>query len=509
MYDEIKVLSLSPTSVTVPANGTAEATLIVGCEGNCGITVKGTGDTGNGIFADIRLIGGASKTATLNESNSYLVTWSGFSCGKSYTVQVTKAGEKKNGSETSTKITTTVNPSGEFTLSSGMKQVTVNFKKPCATLKWKIINNMPKGSANERIQTITLGLNTNDGGMVSINTGGGFASGEFREGSICLPQSNYPLTYGKVLTFNDNSTAPIIVTAKPNPIGRLVSTNSADVTFTITSPAKTVYTLTVKYQEEGTNKQLFPDNTYQMEAGYKQVIMPLTPPEGYKIGKNTHTNTVETAIAPFTMPNKDYTIIFYYTNDAIKTCKVTIQSATGGKTTPAGTQTVECGKAMSIKATASSGYMFKTWSKTKGNGTFANAKNGSTTFTPTSDATITPSFEEDKRLTVTLAVDAYSSVKALCPDINGWHVHFLVSKDEANFGEYFDENIYVGETRTIKLPAGVTSYTIQEGMCYDAEGNVGGCTEYPANFEYFNDSTTYKAWITSPLPGNGSCRGDW
>ena len=40
MYDEIKVLSLSPTSVTVPANGTAEATLLVGCNGGTVNTIK-------------------------------------------------------------------------------------------------------------------------------------------------------------------------------------------------------------------------------------------------------------------------------------------------------------------------------------------------------------------------------------------------------------------------------------------------------------------------------------
>ena len=85
-----------------------------------------------------------------------------------------------------------------------------------------------------------------------------------------------------------------------------------------------------------------------------------------------------------------------------KQCKVTMGSASGGNTTPTRgtTKTVECGKAMSIKASPYSGYMFKEWSKTKGNGTFANAKNASTTFTPTSDATITPSFEETGSVTL-------------------------------------------------------------------------------------------------------------
>ena len=151
--------------------------------------------------------------------------------------------------------------------------------------------------------------------------------------------------------------------------------------------------------------------------------------------------------------------------------------------------------------------MFKEWSKTKGNGTFANAKNASTTFTPTSDATITPSFEEDKRLTVTLSVDAEQFLKNACSDINGWFIHFLVSSGSNSTGEYFDGNIHVGETRTITLPAGVTSYTIREGNVYDASGNFGGMSTNPGGLEYFNDSTVYPGWILGPPPGNGSCRG--
>ena len=100
---------------------------------DCGIEVQGTGDTGNGVFANISLSGGASKTATLDESNNYLATWTGLTCGKSYTVSVTKAGEKKNGAVTTTKVTATVNPSGAFTITGQAndvtKYVTVDFKK--------------------------------------------------------------------------------------------------------------------------------------------------------------------------------------------------------------------------------------------------------------------------------------------------------------------------------------------------------------------------------------------
>ena len=79
-------------------------------------------------------------------------------------------------------------------------------------------------------------------------------------------------------------------------------------------------------------------------------------------------------------------------------CKVTMETSTGGTTTPAGgtTQTVACNKAMTIKATASSGYLFREWTKTKGNGSFANSKSGNTTFTPTSDATIKANFDKQQ-----------------------------------------------------------------------------------------------------------------
>ncbi len=100
---------------------------------DCGIEVQGTGDTGNGVFANISLSGGASETATLDESNNYLATWTGLTCGKSYTVSVSKAGEKKNGAVTTTKVTATVNPSGAFTITGQAndvtKYVTVDLKK--------------------------------------------------------------------------------------------------------------------------------------------------------------------------------------------------------------------------------------------------------------------------------------------------------------------------------------------------------------------------------------------
>ena len=383
----------------------------------CSISVEGTGDTGNGVFANISLSGGTSKSATLDESNMYLVTWSDLACDANYTVSVTKAGEKKNGAETTTKVTATVNPSGSFKIpESGTQDVKVDFKKDgdssggeCINLNWKIVNGLEKGASYydpstssyydmEYIQTIGLRLSGRDGNSVLITTGGGFGSGEYRIGSVCLPPTRYPLTYGSVEYFNASTgmAFPIIVTANPNPISPGYNSNSASVTFNVTSPAKTVYTLTVKYQEEGTNKQLFPDDTYQLEAGYKQVIMAHNPPEGYKLGKNTHTNTVTTAITPLTMPNSDYTITFYYTNEEAKKGKVTMESAVNGTVSPSGTTTVTCGQALSIKATPNSGYKFGGWSKVSGSGSFADATAQSTTFTPTSDAAIQAGFGQDR-----------------------------------------------------------------------------------------------------------------
>ena len=83
---------------------------------------------------------------------------------------------------------------------------------------------------------------------------------------------------------------------------------------------------------------------------------------------------------------------------AVQQCKVTIQSATGGTTSPAGgtSQTVECGKPLSISATANTGYKFGGWTRVSGSGSFAASANASTTFTPTTDATIKATFGQDE-----------------------------------------------------------------------------------------------------------------
>ena len=86
-----------------------------------------------------------------------------------------------------------------------------------------------------------------------------------------------------------------------------------------------------------------------------------------------------------------------------------MQSATGGSTTPAGgtTQTVECGKAMSIKATPSSGYKFSKWSIKNGTGKFGDTTSASTNFYPSSDTTIAPSFAKQESCKVSGTVEEY------------------------------------------------------------------------------------------------------
>ena len=144
---------------------------------DCGIEVQGTGDTGNGVFANISLSGGASKTATLDESNNYLATWTGLTCGKSYTVSVTKAGEKKNGAVTTTKVTATVNPSGAFTITGQDNDVTkyvkVDLKKEAKQCSITVIGSKPDstllGTPNNSIQVSVGGLDNKSATLDSSN----------------------------------------------------------------------------------------------------------------------------------------------------------------------------------------------------------------------------------------------------------------------------------------------------------------------------------------------------
>ena len=141
----------------------------------CSISVEGTGDTGNGVFANISLSGGTSKSATLDESNMYLVTWSDLACDANYTVSVTKAGEKKNGAETTTKVTATVNPSGSFKIpESGTQDVKVDFKKEEAkqcsiTVKGEAPDSALLGRPNNSIQVRIGGLDTKTATLDSSN----------------------------------------------------------------------------------------------------------------------------------------------------------------------------------------------------------------------------------------------------------------------------------------------------------------------------------------------------
>ena len=68
-------------------------------------------------------------------------------------------------------------------------------------------------------------------------------------------------------------------------------------------------------------------------------------------------------------------------------------TVTNGSMTPASAQTVTTGVATAITATASSGYVFSTWTASpSANASFASAASASTTVTLTGNATITPAF---------------------------------------------------------------------------------------------------------------------
>lgn len=533
-YEEIKVLSLSPTNVTVPANGTAEATLLVGCNGigntcainligdggfggqvnaevklsggasksatlnssngykatwsgltcgkqytvsatavlsssankeawadavlsatadpsrftlqakqdvyikikdsappkDCSINVEGTGDTGNGVFADIKLSGGENKTATLSESNKYVVTWSDLTCGKSYTVSVTKAGEKKSGAVTTTKVTATVNPSGSFSLPSGTKNVTVNLKKennacdPSNTYTVQVTETQNEAEISQ-IENFLKSIGHNEYSGISIPASGPWYGarnprlsrdgyGTIKGGdsvdivfnkptfevNVPAGQGNYHYSsYVKSVTVN----------------GKKQGSTSSYYKDKVCEDMNIVVEYSLKNTGVGTDLvdvviQYFVDNVLKTTTDDKQAVSrggtySMTAPETYQnatfknwqaiVNSNTNAGSGSSTSVSVKNVSGPLTIKLNYAN--AKQCKVTIQSATGGTTTPSGgtTKTVECGReAVQLDATPNSKYEFSKWEIKSGSGSFrGGASEASNEFYATTDATIAPVFE--------------------------------------------------------------------------------------------------------------------
>ena len=93
---------------------------------------------------------------------------------------------------------------------------------------------------------------------------------------------------------------------------------------------------------------------------------------------------------------------------------VTVNAGEGGSAT--GTGECKNGASINIKATASENYEFVNWTKTSGTGTFAKDDEASTTFTPTSNATIQANFRST--LTYSLTVQGGTGIESVTGDNN-------------------------------------------------------------------------------------------
>ena len=142
---------------------------------------------------------------------------------------------------------------------------------------------------------------------------------------------------------------------------------------------------------------------------------------------------------------------------------VTVNASEGGNVT--GTGECKNGASITIKATASENYEFVNWTITSGTGTFAKNDEASTTFTPTSNATIQANFRST--LTYALTVQGGTGIESVTGDNN---------------------NVTLGESYAIKA-------TLTDGYKF-----AGWTADVAANAEIANAS----AASTSVIVKNGS-----
>ena len=136
----------------------------------------------------------------------------------------------------------------------------------------------------------------------------------------------------------------------------------------------------------------------QVRSG-QSITFTATPETGYEV-EGWYTNAACTE-GKHDAGNTTYTTSItgntnVYVKFVEKTWSVAFTAGTGGTvTTPASTpQTVGQVTGISINANPDNGYTFNKWTITSGNGTLTNANSVSTTFKPTSDATVEASFNE-------------------------------------------------------------------------------------------------------------------
>lgn len=286
----------------------------------------------------------------------------------------------------------------------------------------------------------------------------------------------------------------------PNP--QRISMPNKDYTFTFYYEKEEKCELTIASTTGGTTtpvagKYSITCNTpYSVKAtassGYK--FEKWTVGAGGKLGSATNANTTVTL-------TKDATLTPFFKKDA-DACKVTMNKIINGvaSSTPARGETVEvqCGTPMAVIVTmntpaedAVSKYEFKSWQVLKGEGTFANSSNRNTTFTPTTDSTISISTENVQGaivyLKVTNAGGSQFDNATVFLGVGG-----MPSDPDSIFGGY----VAVGETRIVNVPLKYEQYVIKEGNTCLPDGTCGLYSQNPGGLEYHSEKQyTYEAII--------------
>lgn len=253
--------------------------------------------------------------------------------------------------------------------------------------------------ANFTAQTYTLTM-SNDGngtttpiGTITVNQGAATAI-------TATPSSGYvfrswSITSGTA-TFADSLSANTTVT---------LNNSNATVRANFTIPT---YTLTMVNDGHGTT---LPSGAISVVSGSATTIT-ATPATGYvfrswsiTVGTATITDTLS-ASTTVTLNSGSATV---QANFTVRTYSLTMSNDGNGTTTPTGTVAVNHGAATAISATASNGYVFRSWSVASGTATIADSLSASTTVTLTSgNATVRANFSVPS-YTLTMTNDGHGA----------------------------------------------------------------------------------------------------
>jgi hypothetical protein len=256
------------------------------------------------------------------------------------------------------------------------------------------------GGGGGTTYTLTMSVNPNNSGTTNpassqANISGGQAVNISATAGNGYTFANWMVTSGTATFANPNS-ATTTVTLSSNATVRANFTQSG---------GGTTYTLTVNRNPNNAGSTNPAQTQSNITAGTPFSIS-ATANNGY-----TFTNwTVTSASGTATIANANSaTTTVTLSNNATVQANFTQQQGgggpytltvnrnpnNGGTTNPASSQSnIQAGQAVSISATAGSGYTFTNWTVASGSATFANAGNAATTVTLSSNATITANFTQ-------------------------------------------------------------------------------------------------------------------